>query len=61
MTIFVFDGHFLFQNDIFKLQELFSEIGSRVFLHNGLESYKTFLILQIQDEPEVLKRFQKQF
>jgi hypothetical protein len=31
-------GHFFFQNDVFKLQEDFSEHGIRVFIENGLGS-----------------------
>jgi hypothetical protein len=45
MTIFELVRHFFFQNDVFKLQEDFSELGIRVFLVNGLESFQTFLIL----------------
>jgi sRNA-binding regulator protein Hfq len=33
----------------------------RVFLENGLGSFQTFIILQVSDKAEVLKRFQKQF
>jgi hypothetical protein len=54
-------GQSFFQKDVFKLQEVFSELEIRVFLVNGLESFQTFLILQISDKPEALKRFQKQF
>jgi hypothetical protein len=61
MVIFEFVGQFFFQNDVFKLQEVFSELEIRVFLENGLESFQQFLILQILDKPEALKRFQKQF
>jgi hypothetical protein len=39
----------------------FSELGIRIFFENGLGSFQTFLILQILEKPEVLKRFQKQF
>jgi hypothetical protein len=39
----------------------FSEHEIIVFIENGLESFQTFLILQITDKPEVIKRFQKQF
>jgi hypothetical protein len=52
---------YFFQNDVFKLQEDFSEHGIREFLGNGLGSFQAFLILQISDKPRVLKRFQKQF
>jgi hypothetical protein len=61
LTIFVFVGQFFFQNVVFKLKEVFSEYGIRVFLENGLESFQTFFILQICDKSEVPKRFQKQF
>jgi hypothetical protein len=54
ITIFELLGRFVFQNDIFKLQEDFSELGIRVFFENGVESFQ-------RDNPEVLKRFQKQF
>jgi hypothetical protein len=61
MTIFEFVGQFFFQNDVFEIQEDFSELGIRVFLENGLGSFQTFLILQIWDKTEVLKRFQNHF
>jgi hypothetical protein len=61
MTIFKFVGQFFFQNDVFKLQEDFSELGLIVFLKNGIGSFQTFLILHIWDKREVLKRFQNQF
>jgi hypothetical protein len=47
-----------FSKIMFKLQALF---GIRVFLDNGLGSFHTFLVLQIKDKPEMLKRIQKQF
>jgi hypothetical protein len=47
MTIFEFIGQFYFQNDIFKLHEVFSKLRIRVFLENGFGSFKPFLILQI--------------
>jgi hypothetical protein len=59
MTIFEFVGQFYFQNDVFKLQEDFSEHGIREFLENGLGNFQTFL--QIWDKPDVPKTFQKQF
>jgi hypothetical protein len=40
-------GQFFFQNNIFKLQKDFSELGIRVILENGIGSFQTFLILQI--------------
>jgi hypothetical protein len=61
MAIFEFVVEFFFENDVFKLQEDFSEHGIRLFLENGLGSFLTFLILQICDKPDVLKTFQKQF
>jgi hypothetical protein len=58
MNIFEFDGQLYFQNVVFKLQEVFSELEIRVFLENGLGSFQTFLIfLQISDKPKALKRF----
>jgi hypothetical protein len=42
---FEFIGQFFFQNDVFKLQEVFSELGIGVFLGNG--SFHTILILHI--------------
>jgi hypothetical protein len=60
MTIFEFIRQFHYENDILKLQEVFSDHGIRVFLENGLESFQAYLILQIRDTPEMLKRFQKQ-
>jgi hypothetical protein len=44
MTIFELVVQFYIQNDFFKLQEVFSEHGIRVFLENGLGSFQTFLI-----------------
>jgi hypothetical protein len=61
VTIFEFTRQFFFQNEVFKFQEIFSELGIRVILENGLESFQEFFILQICDKPEKLKRFQKQF
>jgi hypothetical protein len=61
MIIFELFGQFFFQNDVFKLQEDFSELGIRVFLEDGLGGFQTFLILQIWDKLEKLKTFQKQF
>jgi hypothetical protein len=47
MTIFEFIEQFFFQNDVFKLQKVFSELEIRSFLENGLGSFQTLLILQI--------------
>jgi hypothetical protein len=58
VTIFDCIGQYYFQNDVFKLQEVFSELG---ILENRLGSFQAFHILQILDKPEVLKKFQKQF
>jgi hypothetical protein len=43
MTVFEFIEQF-FQNDVFKLQEVFPEIEIKVFLENGLASFQTLLI-----------------
>jgi hypothetical protein len=61
MTVFEFIGQICFQNDVFKLQEVFSELQIRVFLENGLGSFQTFLILPISDKPKVLKKFKNSF
>jgi hypothetical protein len=61
LVIFEFVGQFFFQNDVFKLQEVFSELEIRVFIENRLESFQQFLILQILEKPKVLKRFKKLF
>jgi hypothetical protein len=53
MAIFEFDGQFFFQNNIFQLQEDFSEHGIKVFLENELGSFQTLLILQISVKQEV--------
>jgi hypothetical protein len=47
MTIVEFIGQFFFQNNVFKHQEIFSELEIRVFAENGLESFQLYLILQI--------------
>jgi hypothetical protein len=49
-----FIGQFYFQNDIYKFQKVFPEIGVRVFIENGIGSFQAFLILQIRDKVEVL-------
>jgi hypothetical protein len=46
MIIFEFVGQFFFQNDVFKLQKVFSENGIRVNLEIGLGS---FIIIQYID------------
>jgi hypothetical protein len=61
MAIFEYDGQSFFQNYVFKLQEIFSELEIRVFLEIGLGSFQTFLILQNSDKPEVRKKSQKPF
>jgi hypothetical protein len=58
MTVFDFIGQFFFQNNVFKLQEVFSELEIRLFLENRLGKFQACLLLQIS---EMLKRFQKQF
>jgi hypothetical protein len=47
MTVFEFIGQFFFQNYVFKLQYVFSELEIRVFLENGLGSFQRFVILKI--------------
>jgi hypothetical protein len=47
MTNLELVGPLFFQNDIFKLQEDFSELGIRVILENGIGSFQAFHILQI--------------
>jgi hypothetical protein len=39
MIIFELVGQFFFQNDIFKFQKGFSELGNRVILENGIRSF----------------------
>jgi hypothetical protein len=47
MIIFEVVGKFFIANDVFKLQEVFSELVIRVNLEIGLGSFQTFLIIQI--------------
>jgi hypothetical protein len=61
MTIFVFFCQFFFHNNVFKLQQVVSEHEIRVFLLSSFRSFQKFVIEQIEDEPEILKRFQKHF
>jgi hypothetical protein len=51
ITVFEFVEQFSLQNDVFKKQDLFSELEIRVFLKNGAGSIQTFLILQNLDKP----------
>jgi hypothetical protein len=44
VAIFEFIRLFFFQNDVFKIQEVFAELAIRVFLENGLGSFQTLLI-----------------
>jgi hypothetical protein len=46
MTVFEFIGQFFFLNDVYKLQEVFSKHGIRLFLGIELGSFQAFLILQ---------------
>jgi hypothetical protein len=46
MSIFEFIGQFFFQNDVFKLQEVFSDLGIKVMLEDELGSFQAFLILK---------------
>jgi hypothetical protein len=50
ICVFEFIGQFFFQNDVFKLQEVISELEIRVFLENGAGRFQAFLILQISDK-----------
>jgi hypothetical protein len=59
MEVFEFFGQFFLQNDVFDLQEAFSELEIGVFFGNGAGSFQTFFILQMSDKLQVLKRFQK--
>jgi hypothetical protein len=43
-AVFEFIGLFFLQNDVFKLEEVLSELEISVFLENGLGSCQTFLI-----------------
>jgi hypothetical protein len=52
---FEFIGQFFFQNDVFELQQDFSELDTSVFLENKLGSFQAFLILQIWYKPEANK------
>jgi hypothetical protein len=44
MAFFEFIIQFAFQNDVFKLQKVFSELAIGVFLEIGLGNFQTFLI-----------------
>jgi hypothetical protein len=44
MAIFEFIRQLVIQNYVFKIQEVFSEHGIRVFIENGLGSFQSFLI-----------------
>jgi hypothetical protein len=49
MTVFEFIGQFFFQNDVVKLQEVFSEHEiCRVFIENGLGSFQSFLFYRFE-------------
>jgi hypothetical protein len=43
-----FVGLIFFQNDVYKLQEDFSEYGIRVFLERGLEASRHFLFYRFE-------------
>jgi hypothetical protein len=47
MTVFEFTGQFFFQNDVFKLQEVFSELEIGLFFENGLGSSQTFYFIDL--------------
>jgi hypothetical protein len=61
MTVFEFIQQFFFQNDIYQLQEVFSEHGIRVFLVK--ETWKLTDISYLTDlrQTRCAKTFQKQF
>jgi hypothetical protein len=60
MTIFEFFGQLYFQNNVFKLQEDFSELGFRIFLENGLPEISYFTDLrQTRGVKTILKRVLK--
>jgi hypothetical protein len=44
MTIFEYIRHFFLKNDVFKIQEVFSELAIRVFFEIRLGTYQFFLI-----------------
>jgi hypothetical protein len=44
IAVFEFIRQLFFQNDVFKIQEDFSELAIRVFLENGLGSIQEYLI-----------------
>jgi hypothetical protein len=41
MNVLEFIEQFCFRNDVFKLQQVFLELGIRVFFENGLGSFQT--------------------
>jgi hypothetical protein len=62
MAIFEFFGQFFFQNDVFKLQEDFSEHGIRVCLENELGHFLTlvfvkYLVVSFRSISSVFGRF----
>jgi hypothetical protein len=48
ITIFRFKGRLFFHNDVFELQEVFSELEIRVFPKNGLGSFEALLNFNLQ-------------
>jgi hypothetical protein len=59
MTVIEFIGQLFFQNDIYKLQKVFSEHEITVFLEKGLRASRNFLFYRFETNP--VKTFQKQF
>jgi hypothetical protein len=48
MTVFEIIGQIFFQNDIFKLHEVFSKHGIRVLLEKGMEASRHFLFYRFE-------------
>jgi hypothetical protein len=55
VTVFEYIGQFLLQNDVFKLQDVFSELMIRVYLENGLGSFRHFLLYRFETNQRCLK------
>jgi hypothetical protein len=55
-TVFEFLGQVFIQNDVFKLQEVFSEVGIRVFFENGTRKFpENFLFYRFETNKRCLK------
>jgi hypothetical protein len=56
MTLFEFLGQFFFCYDVFKLQEVFSEDGIRVYIESGLGNNSYFTdFRQTRDDKKIPK------